>query len=79
MDEIIMRAVAGQFAIDGELTSFRRYGSGNVNSTFTFSTDRGKKYILQRINTNVFPKPYVLLHVFRFRIRIHKHFPHHRP
>ncbi len=61
MDEIIMRAVAGQFAIDGELTSFRRYGSGNVNSTFTFSTDRGKKYILQRINTNVFSKPYVLM------------------
>ncbi|MBR3368452.1 aminoglycoside phosphotransferase family protein [Candidatus Saccharibacteria bacterium] len=61
MDEMIIRAVAGQFAIDGELTTFRKYGSGNINSTFTFSTDEGKKYILQRINTNVFSKPFVLM------------------
>lgn len=31
------------------------YGNGHINSTFL--VDNGKKYVLQKINTNVFPEP----------------------
>ena len=32
-----------------------RYGSGHINDTFKVETARGVKYILQRVNTDIFP------------------------
>ena len=32
-----------------------RYGSGHINDTFKVETKRGVRYILQRINTDIFP------------------------
>ncbi|MBQ6510753.1 aminoglycoside phosphotransferase family protein [Candidatus Saccharibacteria bacterium] len=59
MDAI--EAAARQFLVDGTVTNVRRHGSGNINSTFIVTTDKDKKYILQKINTNVFSKPFVLM------------------
>ena len=49
-----------QFDIAGELTDERPYGSGHINDTrlVTFNTACGEqKYILQKINKNVFKRP----------------------
>jgi Ser/Thr protein kinase RdoA (MazF antagonist) len=52
--------IAEQFNVDGRLVTIRPTGSGNVNDTYlavfrtTFSEQR---FILQRINTNVFAHP----------------------
>ncbi len=56
-----IEAAAMQFSIDGNVANVRSYGSGNINSTFIVTTDDDKRYILQKINTNVFSKPFVLM------------------
>ena len=50
-------AAAQHFALNGELTSCRTYGSGHINSTYQIKTDRDSVYILQRINKYVFTDP----------------------
>lgn len=40
------------------------YGNGHINSTFL--VDNGEKYVLQKINTNVFPDPERLMENIRF-------------
>ena len=39
----------------------RPFGHGNINYTFLITTDDGKQYILQRINTHVFKQPVQLM------------------
>ena len=36
-------------------TDVSRYGSGHINDTFKVETKRGVRFILQRINTDIFP------------------------
>jgi len=36
-------------------TSVERYGSGHINDTFKVETARGTRYVLQRVNTDIFP------------------------
>lgn len=46
-----------QFAINGNITSIKEYGSGHINSTFLVETEENgttTKYILQKINTDIF-------------------------
>ena len=43
------------FPTDGEAASFEPVRSGHINQTVLVETDRGAKYILQRINQAVFP------------------------
>ena len=43
------------FNIDGEVLSVEPYGEGHINRTYVVRTDSGREYILQRINTSVFP------------------------
>lgn len=43
-----------QFKIDGNITYLDRYGNGHINTTYLVKTDTGGKYILQKVNTNVF-------------------------
>lgn len=51
--------IAKNFKIDGEPTDIEICNSGHINKTYaiTYKTDNGdnKKYILQYVNTNVFP------------------------
>lgn len=44
----------GKFAIEGNLLEVRPYGEGHINTTYLVTTDR-KRYILQKMNTRVFP------------------------
>lgn len=37
-------------------TDVSRYGSGHINDTFKVETKRGVRYILQRVNTDIFPQ-----------------------
>lgn len=48
--------VAVCFDLGGEIENIEPYGEGHINSTFLITT-KDKKFILQKINTNVFKKP----------------------
>lgn len=50
-----MEDAAFKFRIDGKPVYCERYGCGHINGTYLLKTDSGKRYILQRINTHVFP------------------------
>lgn len=57
--------IALKFGISGELTNFSKFGNGNINGTYIleFNQDgKAEKYILQRINTEVFKNPFELMH-----------------
>ena len=53
MDELIIK-VANLFDIEGEISSYSPIGNGHINSTLLCITNTGKKYVLQKINNNVF-------------------------
>lgn len=51
--------VVSNFVINGDVVSVEPYGNGHINDTYCVNaTDKGKtvRYILQRLNTNVFPR-----------------------
>lgn len=52
MDSI--NPVINEFRIEGKPVSCRSHGRGHINHTFLVETDRGRKYILQKINHHVF-------------------------
>lgn len=52
--------IAEKFCIDGEITDIRPYGEGHINVTLLVTTTK-KRYILQRMNTRVFPDPVNLM------------------
>ncbi|MBE6703169.1 MAG: aminoglycoside phosphotransferase family protein [Ruminococcaceae bacterium] len=41
----------------GPFNSCERYGNGHINDTFLAVSESGKRYIFQRINHTVFPRP----------------------
>jgi hypothetical protein len=51
--------IAKQFASGGETCAVEKYGSGLINDTYRVSilSKKHRYFILQRINTEVFPKP----------------------
>jgi hypothetical protein len=59
-----VRAVARHFQIHGEFLSAEPYGSGHINDTYCAKFDQGGtpvRYILQRINHNIFKNPVALM------------------
>lgn len=53
-----------KFGLSGEFVSCCEYGNGNINGTYILEFNENgeiKKYILQRINTEVFKKPFELM------------------
>ena len=46
-------------------TDVSRYGSGHINDTFKVETKRGVRYILQRVNTDIFPPDVLKANVIR--------------
>ena len=54
--EFNFKEISKKFKIEGEMVSCEPYGEGHINLTFLLITDKAK-YILQRINNNVFKKP----------------------
>ncbi|MGC9467781.1 MAG: phosphotransferase enzyme family protein [Anaerolineae bacterium] len=62
----IAARVAAQFqpVQDALIQRLEPYGSGNINDTFLVevkSADRGSRFILQRINQSVFPRPKLIM------------------
>lgn len=58
------REILAQFALEGSLSEIRPYGNGHINDTFLFILETAgaqRKYILQRINHNIFKKPEELM------------------
>lgn len=49
-----MEAAAFSFHFDGQPVSCARYGNGHINVTYLVVTDRGIRYILQKINRHIF-------------------------
>lgn len=64
-----LQNIVDQFAIRGEVTSITQINKGYINRTYRVETlsDRGHvhEYILQRINTNVFPDVDALMDNFK--------------
>ena len=52
-------AAADRFKPYGEIAEIREFGGGNINATFLVTLDSGeeRRFILQRLNTQVFPRP----------------------
>lgn len=53
-----------KYSINGDLIEIKKFGSGNINKTYVASfMDEGinERYLIQRINTNVFTEPYNLM------------------
>lgn len=58
------RAVLEAFSVEGEVIELVGYGNGHINDTFLakYKSDDGiKKYIFQRINSDVFARPEQLM------------------
>jgi Ser/Thr protein kinase RdoA (MazF antagonist) len=62
-DSAKLFAVAEQFASRGRIAEVRPYGYGNVHDTFLVSLDDSEErpFLLQRVNTRVFPRPELVL------------------
>lgn len=56
-----MQQAIHHFQIMRQPVFCRPFGHGNINYTFLITTDDGKQYILQRINTHVFKQPVQLM------------------
>lgn len=56
-------AIAEQFKSQGKILHVQEYGSGNINSTYLVTLDSHleKHFILQRINTQVFCQPELVM------------------
>jgi len=55
-----LREIVGRFRISGDVGDIRPYGSGHINDTFVVEVDQAGapvRYILQRLNTDVFRDP----------------------
>ena len=50
-----MEEMVWQFQTDGTPVRCVPHGSGHVNRTWLAETDRGRRYILQKVNTDAFP------------------------
>lgn len=60
-------AIANQFTPQGKVTGVRAFGSGNINDTFLATPDSPtqKPFVLQRINTQVFRQPQLVMQNIR--------------
>ena len=50
-----MREVLEAFTLEGKPVRCERHGNGHINETYFVRTDKPHDYILQRLNTQVFP------------------------
>ncbi|MBM4288837.1 MAG: aminoglycoside phosphotransferase family protein [Deltaproteobacteria bacterium] len=60
-------AAAARFGHPGQVVAVREYGHGNVNDTFlaTLAGREARHFIVQRLNTHVFPQPALVMHNLR--------------
>jgi hypothetical protein len=68
-------AIADQFTLQGKVTAVQAFGSGNINDTFLVTLDSPdeKHFVLQRINTQVFRQPQLIMqNMCTFTDHVHK-------
>ena len=53
--------IANNFKFEGNLVTIKENTQGNINSTYLLEFDNGKKYLIQKINSNVFKNPYAVM------------------
>ncbi|GAX35870.1 phosphotransferase enzyme family protein [Nodularia sp. NIES-3585] len=65
--EINLIAIAEQFTSQGQVTGIESLGNGNINDTFLVTLDslERKHFVLQRINTQVFRQPALVMQNMR--------------
>ena len=56
-------SIAEHFKPDGNIVRVKEFGNGNINDTYivTLDTQEENKFVLQRINTNVFKHPQLIM------------------
>lgn len=59
--EIDARRIAAEFDLNGAISAVRTHGHGLINDTYLVETTGGQQAILQRLNTQVFPNPELIL------------------
>jgi Ser/Thr protein kinase RdoA (MazF antagonist) len=72
-------AIADQFAQLGKVTGVKAFGSGNINDTFlvTLDSSESRHFVLQRINTQVFCQPQLIMQNMRtFTEHVRKRLQH---
>ncbi|MEA5623767.1 aminoglycoside phosphotransferase family protein [Nostoc sp. UHCC 0251] len=72
-------AIADQFARLGKVTGVKAFGSGNINDTFLVTLDSSEEqyFVLQRINTQVFRQPQLIMQNMRtFTEHVRKRLQH---
>lgn len=61
----MIEQIIENFNIDGKIVEVSENSSGNINSTYVVTIQlqnkKNKKYLVQKINTNVFSEPYKLM------------------
>lgn len=61
----MIEQILDKYNIEGKLIDIKKNTSGNINKTYVVTFDLGnnkkKKYLIQKINTNVFSEPYRLM------------------
>ena len=56
-----MDSIISEFAVEGELAVWGRFGQGHINETYIFTCDTGRTYLLQKISRTAFKKPEELM------------------
>ena len=54
---VYIREACGAFAFDGDVVDTSVCGNGHINHTAIVTSDSGKRYILQILNTDIFKNP----------------------
>ena len=73
--------IADRFVHSGQILSLKPFGNGNINDTFLVTVDVPveHQFVLQRINTQVFPRPQWVMENMRIVTEhIHQQLPHQR-
>jgi Ser/Thr protein kinase RdoA (MazF antagonist) len=62
-----LTSIAEQFAPDGKFVDMHEFGNGNINDTYLVTTEQGEEshFVLQRINTQVFRQPHLIMQNMR--------------
>jgi Ser/Thr protein kinase RdoA (MazF antagonist) len=60
-------SIADQFILQGKVLEVREFGNGNINDTFLVTTESNEEshFVLQRINTQVFKHPKLIMQNMR--------------
>ena len=63
MERDKLMVVAGQFGLAGGIAGIRELGRGNINHTYLVTpvSEAGFPFVLQQVNTRVFPQPELVL------------------